>query len=46
MREPETRWLLWTLVGCCFLVVFAPVIISARPAPVLSVALLGVLPPS
>jgi hypothetical protein len=41
MREPETRWLLWTIAGCCLLVVLAPVIISARPAPVLSVALLG-----
>lgn len=41
MREPGTRWLLWTIAGCCLLVALAPVIISARPAPVLSVALLG-----
>jgi hypothetical protein len=31
----------WAVAGCCFVVVFAPVIISARPAPVLAVALLG-----
>lgn len=41
MREPGTRWLLWTIGGSCLLVALAPVIISARPAPVLSVALLG-----
>jgi hypothetical protein len=37
----ETRWLWWTIAGCVFVVVSAPVIISARPAPVLAVALVG-----
>jgi hypothetical protein len=37
----EMRWLWWTIAGCCFVVVLAPVIISVRPAPVLAVALLG-----
>jgi hypothetical protein len=37
----KTRWLWWTIAGCCIIVVFAPVIISARPAPVLAVALVG-----
>jgi hypothetical protein len=37
----ETRWLWWAFAGCVFVVVSAPVIISARPAPVLAVALVG-----
>lgn len=37
----NTRWLWWTIAGCCIIVLFAPVIISARPAPVLAIALVG-----
>ncbi|SRR6266545_3448270 len=37
----KARWLWWTIAGCCIIVLFAPVIISARPAPVLVVALVG-----
>jgi 4-amino-4-deoxy-L-arabinose transferase-like glycosyltransferase len=37
----KTRWLWWTIAACCIIVVFAPVIITARPAPVLAVALVS-----